>query len=526
MSSSWSKALQDLKNLDRSPEIVPEASARSTKERGGQPEVQEKTSSGFVWTPSQQAVIQCTHPLIRVRALAGTGKSRVLEAFAARRSGRWRYLTFNQALAADAKRRMPSHVKVATFHGLAFARFGLPFQDRFETKWSPGALPKILGRPFQEDAERRWLMVLLDTLGSFIKSASPLILAEHVDRTGWLLARACEDPVPNDVEGVILDAEWLWSAIIQPGAPWPVTHDTYLKLWCLAESRLPVDGILIDEDQDLTPAIHAWLAQHPGIHVRVGDPNQAIYGFRGATVREDQPGEHVLRMPESFRFGEAIAAQANRVLARLGDDRLIGRGPSGEVRETWRSAPHTTLLARTHAGLLEAALDANEQGIPLAQSMRVPQRLAAVLALSRGQRDQIRDPWVAGFPDLPSFETAIKESGDGDWVAACRVVRKHGQDLERRIERLNATCAEDGWKLSTVHAAKGQTFERVALAQDLPLVDPEQPEGREETHLLYVAMTRARVELSLHPGWAQSFARWANHFQRSSPVADLSDSGF
>lgn len=523
MSNAWSKALQGLKNLDQP---VSDAAEEEVDRAPGHSAIPTPASRPVDWTPEQREVIECPDDQVRVRALAGTGKSRVLEAYARRRAGRWRYLTFNRALVQEAKRHMPTHVKVATFHGLAYARFGLPFQERFERKWQPGDLARVLGRSMPVDVERRWLQVLQATHTAFMRSDSPLILPEHVDRAGWLLARACEDPVPDDLDGVVFDAERLWQVMIQPGAALPIDHDVYLKLWCLAEVRLPVDGILIDEDQDLTPALHSWFASHPGIRVRVGDPHQGIYGFRGAAAREDQPEETVLCMPHSFRFGPAIAEQANRVLSRLGSDRLIGVGPEGTVNGNWKAGAHTTLLGRTHAGLIEAALEASDQGIAMATSVRLPERLAAVLALSRGQTDQIRNPWVAGFRDMARFEQAIRDSGDADWLAICRMVRRHGSGLERRLAHLNAQCREDGWQMSTVHAAKGQTFARVALAQDLPLVDPAHPAGKEETHLLYVAMTRAQSSLDMHPAWAEAFNRWATRAEPAPRTVDLSDSGF
>lgn len=518
MGQAWSKALSDLKNLGVSSQEPSHGSAGAAPLSPALPETR--------WTSEQAEVIRCQDPAVRVRALAGTGKTRVLEAYAHRRSGRWRYLTFNQSLAHQAKKAFPAHVKASTFHGLAFPRFGQPLEHRFDLKWETGDLAGVLGRPLDPDAERRWLQVLLRTHEAFTRSASPLILADHVDQTGWRLARACADEVPDTLEDVVRDAERLWAAVLNPSSRLPVHHDVYLKLWCLAEPRLPVDGILVDEDQDLTPALHAWLAQHPGIHVRVGDPHQAIYGFLGAQVQEDQAHETVIRLPHSFRFGAAIAAAANQVLARLGDDRLIGWGPEGEVVPRWTATPHTVLLARTHAGLLEAALEANDQGIALAQVVRLPQRLAAVVALSRGQRDQIRDPWVRGFRDLGALEQAARDNGESEWLAMCRLVKRHPQDLDARIRRLNDTRSDDGWRLATVHGAKGQTYDRVALAPDLPLLPPNSPEGQEETRLLYVAMTRARLGLHLHPAWAQAWAQWSRDSVTVHPRPNLDDSGF
>jgi hypothetical protein len=478
------------------------------------------------WTPHQQAVIECTVPRIEVRALAGSGKSAVLAEYARRRSrARLNYVSFNAALVKEAHTRLPSNVRARTFHGLAFSRFGAPLADRLRRPWQKGQLNAVLGLDLPPNSEWRWREVLLQTLQAFMASADDHLKSHHVDRGNWLLAREAGDAVPTQVEEVVAQAERLWRALIDPTSPWPVNHDVYLKLWCLAAPELRGDGVLVDEFQDMTPAVHAWLSQQGGLQVHVGDPNQGIYGFRGARGDLRLRGAVELAMPESFRFGSAIAAEANRALARLGDDRLVGSGPAGQVLQTWDAAPDTVLLARTHAGLLEAALEAVSQGIPLAQAIAVPDRLKAVLALSERDRASLTDPWVAGFGSLEDFEAAVEQAGLNEWRAACRLVRKRGSRLRGEIEALAQARQPHGWTLSTVHGAKGKTFDRVALANDLVLDDPTTHEGVEETHVTYVALTRARESVALHPEWAQRWEAWTRRTGSEEP-AFLSDDGF
>ncbi len=81
--------------------------------------------------------------------------------------------------------------------------------------------------------------------------------------------------------------------------------------------------IFVDEYQDLNPAQHRLLKMlvQGGAHLTViGDPNQAIYGFRGAEVRyfsrfaEDFPGATTMRLEENYRSGATILTASGQVI--------------------------------------------------------------------------------------------------------------------------------------------------------------------------------------------------------------------
>lgn len=519
MSAAWKNALDGLQGLASIKGPISVDKSVPVSLQGDKTPVGE----GLVWTPDQRQVMDDRHSRIQVCALAGSGKTKVIGAYARLRPrARLAYVTFSAALARQAKAMLPDHLRAKTFHGLAFPRFGERLAHRFSRTWHVGDLNTILKLGLPPAAELRWREVLLKTLEGFMASASPLVMPEHIDRSNWYLSRSAGDPVPHEDTSVVAQAEQLWLALIDLAAPWPVTHDVYLKLWCLAEVQMSGDGILVDEDQDLTPALHAWLEQQGGIQVRVGDPYQAIYGFRGAIGQQRLSGASCHALPQSFRFGAAIAGAANGLLARLGDDRLIGAGPEGEVHDHWVSRPGTMLLARTHAGLLDAALDAVDQGMTLAHVVQVPQQILAVLALREGKRESICDPWVAGFDDFESFEAAVSQTGQTAWRSAAALVRKRGARLHDQMARLQGARDPLGWQMSTVHSVKGQTFEHVALADDLILMDPVSSEGQEEAHVAYVAMTRARQSLAFHPQLAASFKQWQQG-RKEKPIAALDD---
>src|SRR5260221_9920143 len=95
--------------------------------------------------------------------------------------------------------------------------------------------------------------------------------------------------------------------------------------------------------------------------ISVGDPAQQIYAWRGAIDAMDAFDGHQLTLSQSFRFGPAIADEANKWLELLGSD-LVIRGtdsvPSAIGECEWPEA----VLCRTHGGAPGRGLNAIAAG--------------------------------------------------------------------------------------------------------------------------------------------------------------------
>ncbi|HEY2868452.1 MAG TPA: UvrD-helicase domain-containing protein, partial [Gaiellales bacterium] len=126
--------------------------------------------------------------------------------------------------------------------------------------------------------------------------------------------------------------------------------------------------IMVDEYQDTNHAqfrlLSVLAAQHRNIAV-VGDPDQSIYAFRGADIRNiaefehDFPGARVVALEQNYRSTQAILDAANAVIARNPDRRPkrlwsdLGRGLPVRVVE----AEDEHAEARFVAGEISRALD-------------------------------------------------------------------------------------------------------------------------------------------------------------------------
>lgn len=83
--------------------------------------------------------------------------------------------------------------------------------------------------------------------------------------------------------------------------------------------------LYVDEYQDINAAQHALLKQlvQYGVQITaIGDPNQAIYGFRGADARfftsfsDDFPGARILYLAENYRSVASILDASSQVIAQ------------------------------------------------------------------------------------------------------------------------------------------------------------------------------------------------------------------
>src|SRR5918998_1512983 len=106
--------------------------------------------------------------------------------------------------------------------------------------------------------------------------------------------------------------------------------------------------VLVDEYQDTNAVQYRWLQllaeEHRNLAV-VGDDAQAIYGFRGADIRnildfEDSfPDAHVVKLEQNYRSTQTILSAANAVIANNRGQKAknlwteIGEGDPIRVRE-------------------------------------------------------------------------------------------------------------------------------------------------------------------------------------------------
>ena len=315
-------------------------------------------------------------------------------------------------------------------------------------------------------------------------------------------------------------------------------NDLYDYLRLLLETPRHLQGrdfrgyvLLIDEYQDLSPEILSFLKIFSGAEFfLVGDPAQAIYGFRGARpesvhsflkgflphlrihhlrrsyrvpqtllelaegLREDpfgagvrltavRPGGEARLLSFPTERAEAIGV-AKEVTALLGGafmESARGGGlPPGEVLVLARLR---ALLGPLKETLLREGLPVNE---PELEAEEACQRLAeiaqGILSRSRGVEEALSEIEEI----LPGARALL--SGLPTEALAARLLLLSSRDL--------LSPSREGLNLLTIHGAKGLEAEAVVLsgAEEglLPLTVLPEADPAEEKRLLYVALTRAK----------------------------------
>jgi AAA domain/UvrD-like helicase C-terminal domain len=480
-------------------------------------------------TDEQQAIIDAyrTGRNLVIEAGAGTGKTTTLKMLGAERPGRKGiYIAYNKAIAEDAKRSFPVGVQCAIAHSFAYGAVGRMFRHRLNGPRIPAAqTAKTLGitRPLTVTggtilAPQQTARLVMETVQRFCRSADRAPSGFHVPRKPGLDTPECLAVLREALPPLAATA---WDDLTSTDGQLRFDHDVYLKLWQLSGPRLPADYVLLDEAQDANPVIAAIVESQSHVQlIAVGDRCQAIYGWRGAVdAMANFPADVRLPLAQSFRFGPAVADEANKWLGILHAGLRL-RGYDRINSAVTSSSAAGTVLCRTNAKAMSEAMNAmaaSTRKVAITGGGREILALAeAAITLKAGTG--------TSHPELFAFRTwgevqdyAENDPGGSDLQVLVKLIDDHGPetiiDAVRRLsdERYASLI------ISTAHKAKGREWDTVRIAEDFrePKKNPEKPDelpkiSPPEAMLAYVAVTRAKLTLDRSGlAWVDKYAEAA-----------------
>lgn len=215
----------------------------------------------------------------------------------------------------------------------------------------------------------------------------------------------------------------------------------------------------------------------------VGDPDQAIYGFRGsdpsyfARFEEDYPGATTIVLSDNYRCPDTVVRAATRVI-----ERSPGRAPR-------------PLVARASGG-------AQVEFFRAATCSEEADRVAEEIERALGGTSLLTAD--GSVPALALEDIAVLFRTSAQAVTLGRSLERAGIPcFVRGEESLEPRLEPEKVALLTLHASKGLEFPLVIVTgcEDglLPLRLPglESSDIEEERRLLYVGMTRAKQRLLL-----------------------------
>jgi len=312
----------------------------------------------------------------------------------------------------------------------------------------------------------------------------------------------------------------------------------------------------VDEYQDISPLqqdlLETWLGDRSDICV-VGDPNQTIYSFTGASSNYLEnfslryPDSAVIQLNRNYRSNPEIIRVANRVrvhqsLEPLTSVRPLGKAPeviafpnrhseaefvAKKIKEQLAQGVKASQIAvlyriNSQSEAIEKAL--SDQGIEfqvrggqryfnrqdVLSAIRLVRAEAAmpkavplyetVTALVRSLGWQSARPETSGS-QLESWEALNHLVQIAEELGPDATIRDYANELEDR-QRSQHEPVKESVTLATIHAAKGLEFQSVyiigATEGYLPISYAKtEAEIVEEQRLFYVAVTRAKDTLRI-----------------------------
>lgn len=520
--------------------------------------------------PKQQVAAQSLIGPTCILAGAGTGKTRTIThriaygiatgSFAANRV---LALTYTNRAAGELRSRLRSlgvgSVAVRTFHAAALAQLeyfwpqyaGVPAPGILDSKAKLiGQAAKSLGIDLDQGALRElaseieWRKYSMHSLEEYSQ------LGENRPKVAGLSFQKNLEIQSGYEEAKIKSQKLDWEDVLiltlgllraEPRA--------------LAHVQSQYRFFTVDEYQDISPLQHALLDQWLGDHAElcvVGDPNQTIYSFTGASsdflrsFSDRFPGAQVVDLTTNYRSTKSIVHFANRLTADsfFGGELEAsgGAGVSPTISAFASARAEATAVAESIAELIRSGSKPSEIAVLYrinSQSEPLERALADVgiaFQLRGGERffsrPEIRSAVQliraeAQSPNAKPLQQAVSDivrslgwqqskpssSQAEKWEALNSLlemtdelppeatIRDFALELSDRAHSQHEPIKE-AVTLSTIHAAKGLEWQYVFIVGVnegyLPIGYAKTPaELAEEKRLFYVGITRAMTELRI-----------------------------
>lgn len=303
-----------------------------------------------------------------------------------------------------------------------------------------------------------------------------------------------EDAVPEDIVDQILNESirQAWTGLID--------FNDQLYMPTLFSGVFPKPQLLmIDEAQDLSPLNHRMLDRMVQKRIiAVGDPNQAIYGFRGADQDsmdhlEIQFNMRKLKLSTTFRCARSITQRAKWRAPDISCPDTAAEGSVTHLQELHISEilPGAAVICRKNAPLIRLAFQLIRAGRgPKFIGFDIGPQLVRVLR----KLGPSSTPQAEALTLLAKWNTGRKQSKTQQERYEClKLIINEATDLGFAIMRAEQMFSADGQVLlMSGHKSKGLEFDTVYH------LDPTKyGPGPQEANIRYVIETRAKTALYL-----------------------------
>lgn len=467
----------------------------------------------FQPTEEQTAIVEAarnTSDNLLVNALAGAAKTSTLVLIAeALAPTPMLCLAFNKKIADEMKERLPVQCEARTLNSLGLAAWKdyLRAWPKLDTKKTYTIVQGLVEKADPE--ERRHLYENFSEIMQAVdkgKSAGYVPNNKFPYAKGLLTDADFYESLDEEPSPLMWDVIRAASIIsIEQGLKGMIDFNDQILLPTVFPATFPQYPVtLVDESQDLSALNHMMLGKivRGKRLIAVGDPCQAIYGFRGAHQNSMDILKERFKMKEftlsiSFRCPQAVVREAQWRAPHMRWPEWAKPGLVTTI-PTWDAdtfQPDSAIVCRNNAPLFSLAMKLMRHG-------RYPQLLGN--DLGKGLVKQMKK---LGKPGMPIREVRVAIE---NWRAEKLEKSRAPDTIHDKAECMLAFCEDSETladamaraehlfsqtgpiKLMTGHKSKGLEFENVYLLNiELVRVDKEQ----QEKNLKYVMQTRAKEAL-------------------------------
>ena len=446
---------------------------------------------------------------IMVYAGAGVGKTFTIVEGANRIGGKKAFLAFNNAIAKELGKRLPEDVYAATFHSMGNKAIRTNLGYRKMDKWKTSNIIKeVLGG----DYFAMPLVKLVSLMkGHLVEANNRKAIVGLINKFNITFASD-----QDEVNGIIA-----LPTIMQMSKTSPVI-DFDDMIWLPIVLDLPLvkyDVMFVDEAQDFDEAQRQLIyrsVEPDGRCVVVGDPNQAIYGFRGASSSSmdlfakllENTNRDIKKLPLSltWRCPSSVVAEANRFVEdfHCKDDADEGKvvvdsalNPvKGDMVLCRYNAPLVTAFYKLIGEGKSAYIRGRDLTKGLVNSVR---KISKDMSMSSQEFAELLDAdFEYQYHKLIDKER-FNQANNLEDKHECLCLFVYRADtvggIIEEIERVFNSDGKGDIMLSTVHKAKGLEANNVFILATDRMPHPKATNMKEEMNICYVAITRAKNNL-------------------------------
>jgi len=436
-----------------------------------------------------------------IQAPPGSGKTFLLLALARKMPGCGLSISFNKILAVEASKKFCRSVTCKTGHSLAYGAIGYKYKDRLKklTGQHLASCEDIGDLNHYNTAANKGYLIL-NTIRKFCYSSDLTITKYHVPQL-----QIMDDFIYNEMtDDLVLQANNIFSRMANQASSLPITHDIYLKLWALSKPSLQKDYIFFDEYQDSNPVISQVIKSQDCQKIFVGDQFQQIYSWRGAVNALTDQSLKMLYITQSFRFGSDIANLVNKIILSYYpyDFKYIPFNGNIDINSSISYLPINKvdcIICRTNKGVITETINAlatSKKVHILGGTKQIIYLIKSIESLKNGKPTTHPDLFLFKiFTDLQEYANS---SMGGDLKSVLKLLDQY--NVPRLLSILRSTTndpAKADITITTAHKSKGLEWPIVKLANDFKLPSKTGLPTLEETNILYVAASRALLQLDL-----------------------------